>query len=108
MKANSQQSKATRKKREEKGLRGDTDVVLFVLDWQGPLTFINIKSTLPKWWTIVLGRHTGDTVRTSGRWGPKTHLQLPLIAIGAAKDNETEIFEIDWNRKYNVAVELVS
>ncbi len=29
------------------------------------------------------------------KWGPKnTHLQLPLIAIGVAKDNEINIFEI--------------
>ncbi len=28
------------------------------------------------------------------KWGPKTHLQLPIIAIGAAKDNEMKIFQI--------------
>ena len=27
-------------------------------------------------------------------WVSATHLQLPLIAIGVAKENETEIFEI--------------
>ncbi len=29
-----------------------------------------------------------------GKWGSKTHLQLLIIAIGAAKDNEMKIFEI--------------
>ncbi len=28
------------------------------------------------------------------KWGPKTHLQSPIIAIGAAKENETKIFGI--------------
>ncbi len=40
------------------------------------------------------------------KWGPKTHLQLPLITIGAVKDNEMIIFEIItlrcliWKRTY--------
>ncbi len=29
-----------------------------------------------------------------GKRGPETHLQLPIIAIGAAKDNDMKIFEI--------------
>ncbi len=28
------------------------------------------------------------------KWGPRTHLQLLIITIGAAKDNELKIFEI--------------
>ncbi len=28
------------------------------------------------------------------KWGPKTHLQLPIIVIGAAKNYEMKIFEI--------------
>ncbi len=28
------------------------------------------------------------------KWGRKTHLQLQIITIGAAKDNEMKIFEI--------------
>ncbi len=28
------------------------------------------------------------------KWGSKTHLQLPIIATGAAKDNEMKIFKI--------------
>ncbi len=28
------------------------------------------------------------------KWGPKTHLQLQIITIGATKDNEMKIFEI--------------
>lgn len=43
---------------------------------------------------MIQGRHTADTVWSPGKWGPKTHLQLLLIAIGATKENETHIFEI--------------
>ncbi len=28
------------------------------------------------------------------KWGPKTHLQLPIITIGAVKENEMKIFKI--------------
>ncbi len=28
------------------------------------------------------------------KWGPKTHLQLPIIAIGAEKNNNMKIFKI--------------
>ncbi len=28
------------------------------------------------------------------KWDPKTHLQLPIIAIGAVKDNKMKIFDI--------------
>ncbi len=31
---------------------------------------------------------------------PKTHLQFPLIAIGAAKDSEMKIFEIITLKDY--------
>ncbi len=29
-----------------------------------------------------------------GKWAPKTHLQLSIITIGAAKDNKKKIFDI--------------
>ncbi len=34
-----------------------------------------------------------------GKWGPKTHLQLPIITIGAGKDNKMKIFEIITSRQ---------
>ncbi len=37
-----------------------------------------------RWWNLKLKLN----------WGPKTYLQLQLIAIGAAKDNEMKIFKI--------------
>ncbi len=58
--------------KEEKGLRGHTDMALFLLDWWVLLTLINIKSILSKSWTVVLSRHTGDIVWISGKWGPNS------------------------------------
>ncbi len=43
------------------------------------------------------------------KWGPETHLQLPIIAIGAAKDNEMKIFEImTLTQKYKSSLTLTS
>lgn len=39
------------------------------------------------------GKQSKTEITTSGRGDPKTDLQLPLIAVGAAKDNKTVFFE---------------
>ena len=57
-----------------------------------------VQLKLPVWQLPTDWRHTGDTVWISGKpwkWGPKTHLQLPLITLSIAKEHEAEIFEID-------------
>ncbi len=53
------------------------------------------------------GRTNKEKVNDYRRWnlklklkrGPKTHLQLPIITIGAAKDNKMKIFQIITLRK---------
>ncbi len=44
----------------------------------------------------IVSEEEPDTVWISEKWGPKT--RLPFIAIGAATQNETEIFEIVTSR----------
>ncbi len=41
------------------------------------------------------------------KWGPKTHPQLPIIAISAAKDNEMKIFEIINLSQYNQSSHVI-
>lgn len=44
-------------------------------------------------------KQSNRTLIGSEKWAQKNkkHLELPLIAIGAAKENRTEILEIDFN-----------
>ncbi len=60
--------------KEERGPRRGTDVALFLLDWY----LLDRNCRLPGCCCEVR----------------KTHLQLLLTTIGAAKENKTEIFEI--------------
>ncbi len=43
------------------------------------------RSLLAVWVNCYYGKQTKKM-----KWGPKTHLQLPLISMGAAKDNDNK------------------
>lgn len=49
-------------------------------------------------------RHTCDTLWISGKWGPKTHLQLPLITKGVAKDNERDLRDCYFKLHHNNSI----
>lgn len=57
-----------------------------------------VVEPIPHWWELMhlqdyeFGGDIPNTGRISQQWDQ--HLQLPLIARGGAKENETEVFEM--------------
>ncbi len=72
-------------------------------------------SIVSKWFTmaeqtkkISTGDNRGWNLRPKVKWGPKIHLQLQIIGIGAMKYNKMKIFEIITSKENGLTWNSIS
>ncbi len=79
------------------------DALQLTCVWSGVLVFPVSASVASKQLLWLKKQRKGRWPKTMklGKWGPKTHLQLLIIAIGAAKDNK---IKKDYNLMFGLLV----